>query len=32
LVLGLVVNGKRSTAEELKQHEFSRIISLMDKS
>ncbi len=31
LVLGLVVNGKQSTAEELKQHESSRIISLMDK-
>jgi len=32
LVLGLVVNGKQSTAEELKQHESSRIISLMGKS
>jgi len=31
LVLGSVVNGKQSTAEELKRHESSRIISLMDK-
>ena len=32
LVLGLVVNGKQSTAEELKQRESSRITSLMSKS
>ena len=32
LVLGLVVNGKQSTAEELKPYESSRITSLMGRS